>query len=75
MNNHKRKSVATKIALLVIVAVVLSNLVCITICIYSARNQISTAVQNNMLSMAETYSTNMVFMSSKVGSHFRMNVM
>lgn len=57
MNNHKRKSVATKIALLVIAAVVLSNLVCITICIYSARNQISRAVQNNMLGMAETYST------------------
>ena len=36
--------------------VVISNLVCIAICIKAAKEQISTAVQNNMVTMAETYS-------------------
>ena len=57
MNTKKRKSIATKIAALVIAAVVISNLVSLVICIYSAREQISNAVQNNMLTMAETYAT------------------
>ena len=56
MNTKKRKSIASKIAALVIAMVVISNLVCIAICIKSAREQISNAVQNNMLTMAETYS-------------------
>lgn len=57
MNTKKRKSIASKIAALVIAMVVISNLVCIAICIKAAREQISTAVQNNMLTMAETYSS------------------
>lgn len=57
-NQNKRKSkksISTKIAALVILAVLLSNTVCIFLCIKSARTQISTAIKNSMLNMAETY--------------------
>lgn len=57
MKKEKRKSIATRIGALVIIAVVLSNLITILICTQSAKKQISASVQSNMLGIAESYAT------------------
>lgn len=57
MKKAKRKSISTKIAALVIVAVLISNIACIFICINSASNQLKKMVKNNMITLAETYAS------------------
>ena len=57
MKKAKRKSISTKIAALVIIAVLISNIACIFICISSASNQIKKMVQNNMITLADTYAS------------------
>lgn len=56
-NTKKRGSIATRIYLLVIIIVLLSNVICLTLVVSRTKGQIERVVQNSMLDMAESYST------------------
>ncbi len=51
----KRGSIATRICVIIVLAVVLSNIVCMMLIVSNARKNISKTVQNTMLDMASSY--------------------
>ncbi len=52
----KRGTIAVKIDLLVIIMVIVSNVVCLSVLVSKSKKNISEAVQNSMLDMADCYS-------------------
>lgn len=53
----RRGSIAKKICSLVLAMVIVSNVICLILVVMSARNAVSTIVQNSMYDMVESYST------------------
>lgn len=52
----RRGSIAKKICSLVLAMVIVSNVICLTLVVMSARNAVSTIVQNSMYDMVKSYS-------------------
>ena len=53
----KKRSIASKICVLVLAMVMVSNVICLTLVVMNSRNAISKTVQNSMYDMVKSYSS------------------
>lgn len=53
----KKRSIASKICVLVLAMVIVSNVICLTLVVMNSRNAISKTVQNSMYDMVKSYSS------------------